>query len=430
MAYAILRTKKLTTGGQIAGAGAHMMRTRETPNADPERIDLNRILVGSASPTQDVEQRLQVAYAEAEPVRTRWGGTRPWKPTKASVKAIEIFVGFSPDWQGNINDWSQRSHQWLGEYFGADNLVHLQLHADETTPHLTGLVVPVDPDTKRLNAKRWLGGREKMSALQDSHWEAVREMGLDRGIKGSKARHQEVQRWYAIMESPLPEPFSFAIDPKRQTQGFFKRQESDEAHAERESRRLNDLAEPILEDLRVHAQFGHGSASRIKELQASVHDKEQELAHTKSSLSSMARERYLDKEEVDRLRKALKGVPMEEVFNHYRNYGQLRKPLAHSDTYAVKTTKKGAEVLVQDGQVIARDNIAIVHHLTGLSHQEAMVTLAHDLPDALLSGPTGQGMLQNAVKNFIASHERPPNQPVAAAKPENPSPKRDWGMGR
>ena len=40
-AYAILRTAKLKTLGNVGGSLAHSYRTRETSNADPSRADQN-----------------------------------------------------------------------------------------------------------------------------------------------------------------------------------------------------------------------------------------------------------------------------------------------------------------------------------------------------------------------------------------------------
>ena len=37
MAYAIMRTEKLKTFGNIGGVGSHHFRTRETKNADSEK---------------------------------------------------------------------------------------------------------------------------------------------------------------------------------------------------------------------------------------------------------------------------------------------------------------------------------------------------------------------------------------------------------
>ena len=42
MAYAILRTAKLTSLGNVGGSARHTFRERQTPNADPERTGQNR----------------------------------------------------------------------------------------------------------------------------------------------------------------------------------------------------------------------------------------------------------------------------------------------------------------------------------------------------------------------------------------------------
>ena len=42
MSYAILRAKKLKTMGAIAGSGKHTYREQETPNADSQRLKLNK----------------------------------------------------------------------------------------------------------------------------------------------------------------------------------------------------------------------------------------------------------------------------------------------------------------------------------------------------------------------------------------------------
>ncbi|MEO0685437.1 MAG: plasmid recombination protein, partial [Cyanobacteria bacterium J06649_11] len=52
MAYAIFLTKKLKTGGQIAGSASHVQRDRETPNANPYKENI--WLMGN--PKQDLVQ--------------------------------------------------------------------------------------------------------------------------------------------------------------------------------------------------------------------------------------------------------------------------------------------------------------------------------------------------------------------------------------
>ena len=65
-------------------------------------------------------------------------------------------------------------------------------HRDEQTPHVVAYGVPLDK-SKRLNCKSHLGGREKLSALQDEYAERMKPLGLQRGIRGSQAEHQRVK---------------------------------------------------------------------------------------------------------------------------------------------------------------------------------------------------------------------------------------------
>ena len=49
MAYTVLRFEKLKTFGDIGGAESHNKRERPTHNADAERTEQNRYLIGSKS---------------------------------------------------------------------------------------------------------------------------------------------------------------------------------------------------------------------------------------------------------------------------------------------------------------------------------------------------------------------------------------------
>lgn len=71
---------------------------------------------------------------------------------------------------------------------------------------MTGFIAPTDPETGRLNARRWIGGAERCSAQQTAYADAVAHLGLRRGVEGSKAKHQTVRRFYAAMNAPEPSP--------------------------------------------------------------------------------------------------------------------------------------------------------------------------------------------------------------------------------
>ncbi len=200
MAFAILRTAKLKTGGNIAGSLQHAFRERPTANADP--AVLNVILKGDKS-VNEVNQAIQE--------RT------PEKYRKDAVRVIEFMITASPEafarhgTGGTLEDQTQYfadAVKWLEDKFGADNVVSAQIHLDETSPHLSAYVVP--NVNGKLNAKEYLGGRQKLSAMQTEFAEKVgKPYGLDRGLPGSNAYHNEVKQFYAALKDkpdPMPTP--------------------------------------------------------------------------------------------------------------------------------------------------------------------------------------------------------------------------------
>lgn len=191
MAYCIMRFEKHKTAsiGGLAGSLAHTMRSRYTPNADPERIKDNRVWVGPSS-TKDV----------ALAIRERW----PEQHRKDAIGCLEFFIGASPEWfekhggQGDQDAYFQYAIDWLKAEYGAENVVSVVQHNDETSPHLAAYVVPRDPETGRLNAKRWTGGRAACAQMQTHFQEfAGAPVGLDRGVRGSQAKHTTISQWYA-----------------------------------------------------------------------------------------------------------------------------------------------------------------------------------------------------------------------------------------
>jgi hypothetical protein len=177
----------------------HQSRARHTPNADPARS--NVVLSGSGDPSGDVLRSLEAAGV---------------KRRKNGVIAIEVLLTASPAffredaperagvWDDDrLQAWAPRAVSWARKWFGPGNVVSAILHLDEATPHLHIVVVPID-DTprqrgpqKRLNAARWLDGREKLAEMQDAYAAAMSELGLERGVKGRRVSHKKVAHMYA-----------------------------------------------------------------------------------------------------------------------------------------------------------------------------------------------------------------------------------------
>lgn len=245
MAYAIMRVAKHRSSRSVGGMGRHMNRTRETPNADPAKRAANATWMPdtgwvpwSRQAPRNLSQQLNERLGDFE--------ARGGKLRKDSVLAIELMLSASPEWfqqasREQTQEWLRRNVAWIEETFGRDNVLQVALHLDETTPHLHVFLVPeiqmVETRGRKpkdgaqaaakapkpaLAASHWLDGRAKLGELQDRYAAAMEPLGLDRGLRGSGARHRTVRSYYGAAEAvmggqepasirlpappPLPEP--------------------------------------------------------------------------------------------------------------------------------------------------------------------------------------------------------------------------------
>lgn len=190
MAFAILRIKKLPK--QSFGVWfAHVQRSRPTPNADPER---EHIPLTRGNGLENAMTRLRDHEV----------------PRKDSPAGLEVMMTMSPEAGQNMNkdelwEWAKKNMDFLDQFFGHGATTHAELHLDESTPHIHALVQPLDKKL-RVNINEYVGGdkgRIKLRNLQDQYAEAMREFGLERGIRKSRARHEEVRTWYERLQEGL-----------------------------------------------------------------------------------------------------------------------------------------------------------------------------------------------------------------------------------
>jgi hypothetical protein len=199
-----LRFEKIKTRQALEGRCKHATRERQPENADPALKGRNQVEHTTQETLDAFDQRL------SELPRVR----------KDNVRAIEILVGFSPEETKRLSEVEQRRYldeakQFFTKLFGGPkNLLNSTIHCDEATSrHLTLFVMPIqavrDEQTQqvvreKLNCKHWLGGAWRLSLLQTRfHKEVASHYGLERGIHGSKAKHEEVDRHYALVNAAL-----------------------------------------------------------------------------------------------------------------------------------------------------------------------------------------------------------------------------------
>lgn len=205
MALAVLRVAKHKGASSIGASDDHCQRLRETPNADSELKQYNRHPIGSDDLNRDIRQRMDEVL---QGKKVRKDGV--WAVEHIMSASPEIFAvhkeyeSGKPVLKGNgkaVNQFVKSSIEWLKERYGEKNLVSVFVHMDESTPHIHAFVVP-EHDGK-MNAKHYLGGKQKMSEMQDSFAEKMKPIGIERGVKNSKAKHQDLQRFYGRVNEML-----------------------------------------------------------------------------------------------------------------------------------------------------------------------------------------------------------------------------------
>lgn len=301
-ALAILRVEKLKTFGNVGGSEAHTARIQDTPNADPTKTNIR--LIGNVDD-----------LPLSELVLTKIASSTKHKPRKDAVLCSEIFLSASPEyfrphnpqlygeWDDSLMwDFANASKTWLQENYG-DKCVRAELHLDEATPHIHAYIVPINDKTKQLSHKVMFGGDGraasiKLSKLQDSYATALASLGIERGVKGSKATHTKVKEYYEAVNS---EPLSLELDRLAPKQGESAQQ----------------LFERIKADPTIQI-INHQLASRSRIIELEKRASRSVIASDKlrqqleNRVAELEKENFYWKQEADQLR----DLPLEDVAWH------------------------------------------------------------------------------------------------------------------
>lgn len=212
MSYAVLHIMKAS--GSCTAIARHIERSTQPDNANPELRHLNRDdFIKYPDGVDGLGEAIQHRLDHA-------GLTR--KIGKNQVLALNVLLSSDGDAlrrladEGRLDDWAESSVRWAKETFGEENVVGAHLHMDEQTPHLHVTVVPIVTTerkkkaseakarkryrTKSGNAPRLSADsimtRENLTHFQDTYAEAMERFGLERGIRGSEARHVDQHEYY------------------------------------------------------------------------------------------------------------------------------------------------------------------------------------------------------------------------------------------
>ena len=298
MGYISIQINK-AKGSADTGASDHIERKTTPKNADPTRTHLNRELVefpdGVADRTEAISHRIRTA------------GIRR-KITPDQVRAIRIVLsGTHEDMarvqdEGRLNEWCGDNLQWLHRTFGKENTVSAVLHMDEHTPHIHATVVPIVTGERRKARKKRLCAddlltREKLVAYHDSYAAAMAKYGLQRGVRGSEARHTTTAQYYRDLKRQTGE--LEANVRQLQTEQQQAERQLDEVRKEIKSEKLEAAKTEAKAALvaKVGSLLGSG---KLKELEADNRTLQNEVATRDESIELLQQQMERQQEEYQR----------------------------------------------------------------------------------------------------------------------------------
>ena len=309
MGYISIQINK-AKGSADTGASDHIERKTMPKNADPTRTHLNRELVefpdGVADRTEAISHRIRTA------------GIRR-KITPDQVRAIRIVLsGTHEDMvrvqdEGKLDEWCDDNLQWLHRTFGKENTVSAVLHMDEHTPHIHATVVPIVTGERRKAKKQTEGrrtyrkkanavrlcaddlmSRERLVSYHDSYAAAMEKYGLQRGIRGSEARHTTTAQYYRDLKRQTGE--LEANVQQLQTEQRQAERQLDEVRKEIKSEKLEAAKTEAKTALvaKVGSLLGSG---KLKELEADNRTLQGEVAARDKSIKLLQQQIERQQEE-------------------------------------------------------------------------------------------------------------------------------------
>lgn len=307
MSYAVLHIIKANSS--LNSIAKHIERTTHPENADPARTHLNRYNLveypdGITGLAAAVEHRIANA-----------GITR--KISDRQVRCLNLVMTSDNEGMqkiidsGKLDEWIADNIKWARDTFGGDNVVGAALHMDERTPHLHIAVVPIVTTERKKKAreatakKRYrtkaanrprlcaddIMERGKMSRYQDIYAEAMAKYGLERGIRGSEARHIGQHEYYRdcmVKKKGLEEDIGNLSIEKRQLDKEKKSLESKVESLECRATALDTrkkMLTQVNEEIRQQNNELYSENSRLTEANSSLAAENKSLADTNAGLS-------------------------------------------------------------------------------------------------------------------------------------------------
>ena len=182
----------------------------ERGRIDPERTRLNYSIAGAIDSGGVVAMALQLMERI---------GTRPEQKRRDYCQAVEIVFSLPANTTIDIKRYFADCSEWSCARFGAENILSVDVHLDESTPHCHALIAPIQ-------SGRWIGckviDRTNTKALRKSFSQQVASvygLKMEDRLKGSR-KGEAVAKLLGhiekhdrgLLQSPAWQPLRQAIE--------------------------------------------------------------------------------------------------------------------------------------------------------------------------------------------------------------------------
>lgn len=219
MNYGIFRSEPIMTLNDLAQIGSHNKREKKAYKSNPNiKLELTKnnielvplkekYVKGFHNLTKEYRKQHEEKQKTEREDRKR-SYSEMLNKSRSVVADELLFTAtnkfFKDKGKDFILEWANTCMDFVYNDLGytREQILHSTLHLDEATPHIHCVVVPlVKKLDKRTNTERYTISKKQyikdklhLSQLQDIYNVRLREKGydLERGIKGSNAKHQKV----------------------------------------------------------------------------------------------------------------------------------------------------------------------------------------------------------------------------------------------
>ena len=256
----VARVQKLKAG-VFTASHEHNKRLVSVPNADPNgrcETPFERY------PGLDLHQAVAKRIEETGAKVVKTGPNETVQAVEVLLSATPTYFRENPDAYGVFDEkktkaWIDANVKFLKKEYG-DNLLSIEVHLDEKTPHIHAFFTPITTkEVKKRRTKAQIAANEPsktytksvfdaknmldrkgLSRFQDVSAQAVKHLGIHRGIKNIRSTYKTVAEFHEMIEEVAKsakaltrlDKADFKLDAKRSL-------ESGGTYTSREQKRLN-----------------------------------------------------------------------------------------------------------------------------------------------------------------------------------------------